>query len=87
MKEKALLRRLIEVSTEIVSEAFEGRTTAHDLLDCAEARIFSLGQSKERSGFSRIKELLWPAMESSSCWRSASRRSPACPAGSTTSTS
>jgi replicative DNA helicase len=63
VKEKALLRRLIEVSTEIVSEAFEGRTTASDLLDSAESRIFSLGQSKERTGFSRIKELLWPAME------------------------
>ena len=63
VKEKALLRRLIEVSTEIVGEAFEGRTTASDLLDSAESRIFSLGQSKERTGFSRIKELLWPAME------------------------
>ena len=63
VKEKALLRRLIEVSTEVVGEAFEGRTTASDLLDSAEARIFSLGQSKERTGFSRIKELLWPAME------------------------
>ena len=63
VREKALLRRLIEVSTEIVGEAFEGRTTASELLDLAESRIFSLGQSKERSGFSRIKELLWPAME------------------------
>ena len=63
VKEKALLRRLIEVSTEIVQEAFEGRTTANDLLDNAESRIFSLGQSKEKGGFSKIKELLWPAME------------------------
>jgi replicative DNA helicase len=63
VKEKALLRRLIEVSTEIVTEAFEGRTMASELLDSAESRIFALGQSKERTGFSRIKELLWPAME------------------------
>ena len=63
VKEKALMRRLIEVSTEIVSEAFEGRTTATELLDNAESRIFQLGQSKERTGFARIKELLWPAME------------------------
>ncbi|WP_083765549.1 replicative DNA helicase [Gemmatimonas aurantiaca] len=63
VKEKALLRRLIEVSTEVVQEAFEGRITATDLLDSAESRIFSLGQSKERTGFARIKELLWPAME------------------------
>lgn len=63
VKEKALLRRLIEVSTEVVQEAFEGRLTATDLLDSAESRIFALGQSRERSGFARIKELLWPAME------------------------
>ena len=63
VKEKALLRRLIEVSTEIVGEAFEAREDANKLLDLAESRIFSLGQSKERTGFSRIKELLWPAME------------------------
>ncbi len=63
VREKALLRRLIEVSTEIVGEAFEGRTTASDLLDHAESRIFALGQTNEKSGFSRIKELLWPAME------------------------
>ncbi len=63
VKEKALLRRLIEVSTEIVGEAFEGRMTAGELLDSAESRIFALGQTKERTGFSRIKELLWPAME------------------------
>jgi replicative DNA helicase len=63
VREKALLRRLIEVSTEIVGEAFEGRTTATDLLDHAEQRIFALGQAKDRAGFARIKELLWPAME------------------------
>lgn len=63
VKEKAIMRRLIEVSTEIVSEAFEGRTTANELLDSAETRIFGLAQSKEQAGFSRIKELLWPAME------------------------
>lgn len=63
VKEKALMRRLIEVSTETVGDAFEGREDANKLLDLAESRIFALGQTKERSGFSRIKELLWPAME------------------------
>lgn len=63
VREKALMRRLIEVSTDIVQEAFAGRLTAGDLLDLAESRVFQLGQTRERSGFSRIKELLWPAME------------------------
>ena len=63
VREKALLRRLIEVSTAIVSEAFEGRTTAADLIDEAESRIFQVSQDQGNPGFTRIKELLWPAME------------------------
>jgi replicative DNA helicase len=63
VKEKALLRRLIEVSTEIVSEAFSGGQTADELLDLAEQKIFQVAQQRSNEGFSRIKELLWPAME------------------------
>jgi replicative DNA helicase len=63
VREKALLRRLIEVSTTIVAEAFEGRTTAAELLDEAEAKIFQVSQAQGVGGFTRIKELLWPTME------------------------
>jgi replicative DNA helicase len=63
VREKALLRRLIEVSTHIVTEAFEGRSTAADLLDEAESKIFQVSQAQGVGGFTRIKELLWPAME------------------------
>jgi len=63
VREKALLRRLIETSTAIVSEAFEGQSTASQLLDEAESRIFQISQSQGGKGFTRVKELLWPAME------------------------
>jgi replicative DNA helicase len=63
VKEKALLRRLIEESTEIVGEAFNGGQTADELLDFAEQRIFQVAQQRTSEGFSRIKELLWPTME------------------------
>jgi replicative DNA helicase len=63
VREKALLRRLIEVSTAIVSEAFEGRLLAAELLDEAESKIFQVSQQQGTGGFTRIKELLWPAME------------------------
>ena len=63
VKEKALLRRLIEVSTEIVGEAFRGAQTADELLDIAEQKIFQVAQQRTSEGFSRIKELLWPTME------------------------
>ena len=63
VREKALLRRLIEVSTQIVGEAFEGRVTAAELLDAAESKIFQVSQAQGGAGFTRIKELLWPTME------------------------
>ncbi|HEY6218847.1 MAG TPA: replicative DNA helicase, partial [Gemmatimonadaceae bacterium] len=63
VREKALLRRLIEVSTGIVQQAFEGRSTAIELLDEAESKIFQVSQERLDDGFVRIKELLWPTME------------------------
>jgi replicative DNA helicase len=63
VREKALLRRLVEASTSIVQSAFEGKTTAEELLDEAESRIFQVSQQRGREGFTRIKELLWPTME------------------------
>jgi replicative DNA helicase len=63
VREKALIRRLIETSTEIISSAYEGRQNSGDLLDHAEQRIFQISQKRSREGFRRIKELLWPAME------------------------
>jgi replicative DNA helicase len=63
VREKAILRRLIEVSTSIVAEAFEGKSTATELLDEAESKIFLVSQQQTKDGFTRIKELLWPTME------------------------
>jgi replicative DNA helicase len=63
VKEKAMFRRLIEVSTAIVSEAFAGKATASELLDNAEHRILQLSQQRGSTDFVRVKELLWPAIE------------------------
>src|SRR5215203_4768576 len=63
VREKALRRRLIEVSTAIVTEAFESGAPATELLDAAEHRIFEVNQARGAEGFTRIKELLWPTME------------------------
>ena len=63
VREKALLRSLIQVSTGIVTDAFAGQHTAAELLDVAESRIFQVSQQRQNEGFTRIKELMWPAME------------------------
>lgn len=64
VREKALLRRLIEASQETIRDAFEpGERDVHEVMDEAEARIFQVAQSQEREGFVRVKDLLWPAFE------------------------
>ncbi len=63
VKDRAILRRLIETSTGIITEAYDGRATASDLLDKAESRIFQISQERGTEGFSRLKEMLWPTME------------------------
>jgi replicative DNA helicase len=63
VKEKALLRRLIEVSTQIAGEAFEARQPASELLDMAEQRILQVGQDRGGEGFVRVKGLMFAAMD------------------------
>jgi replicative DNA helicase len=63
VREKAVLRQLIEASTRIVSQAYDGSMPAAELLDDAESRIFQISQYRKAEGFSRLKEMLWPAME------------------------
>jgi replicative DNA helicase len=63
VKDKAIQRALIEGATQIITEAYDGRETAGDLLDKAESRIFQISQQRGSEGFTRIKEMLWPTME------------------------
>ena len=63
VREKAVLRRLIEASTVTIQETYAHQGDIDELLDKAESRIFQIAQTHERKGFVWIKELLWPAME------------------------
>ena len=63
VRDKALLRRLVEVGTEIVQEAYEGKRLATEVLDAAERKIFEIAEHRSTEGFERIKNLLWPTME------------------------
>lgn len=63
VKEKALRRQLIQVAQGLVIEAHESPSDANELIDLAEHRIFQVSQTRGGEGFTRIKELLWPAME------------------------
>lgn len=63
VKDKAMLRRLIEASTQTITEAYDAKLPTGELVDQAEARIFKIGQERRHDGFVRIKEMLWPTME------------------------
>jgi replicative DNA helicase len=63
VREKALLRRLIEAATAIIQSTYEFGGDVEQLLDEAEQKIFQIAQTHDRKGFVWIKELLWPAME------------------------
>lgn len=56
--EKAIKRRLIQVSTQIVKETYEDKLPVDELLDKAESMIFSIKEARIRKGFVAIKDLL-----------------------------
>lgn len=56
--EKALLRKLIHVGSELRDKALEPQSTAADLMADAESTIFELREGKDESGFKRFDDLL-----------------------------
>ncbi|MFQ5888787.1 MAG: replicative DNA helicase [Gemmatimonadota bacterium] len=64
LRDKALLRRLIESATDIIQDAYQAPAgEVEEALDRAEQRIFQIAQASQRAGFVWIKEILWPAFE------------------------
>jgi replicative DNA helicase len=60
VREKAVLRRLIETATGIIQSSYESEDEVEALLDSAEQRIFEIAQTQDRRGFVWIKEILYP---------------------------
>ena len=64
LRDKSVLRQLIESATDIVREAYDAPAgEVDDTLDRAEQKIFQIAQSTQRQGFVWIKEILWPTFE------------------------
>ena len=63
VRDRALLRRLIDVGSGVVQAAYEGRHDVGRLLDEAEQRIFEVSFQRGTQEFVRIKELMWHTME------------------------
>jgi replicative DNA helicase len=63
VRDKAVLRRLVEAATEIIQDVYEGSGDSSEVLDNAEHRVFQVAQLRRSEEFSRLKELTWPTME------------------------
>ena len=64
MREKALLRRLIDAASDIIRDVYDHPDRGvEQVLDHAEQRIFQVAEGRSREGFVWIKEILWPTFE------------------------
>ncbi len=63
VEEKALIRRLINTTSEILSMAYDQQNEVEDLLDEAERRIFEIAQKRRVENFHHIKEILFDTFE------------------------
>jgi replicative DNA helicase len=57
--EKAVLRRLIGASSEIMEESYRDSRDMREILDDAERRIFAIAQASQHKDYSRINEVLY----------------------------
>lgn len=58
VKEKAILRKLIETSTEIITQSYEERGDVEGFLDEAERAIFQISEKRIRPSFYPIREIV-----------------------------
>ena len=54
VRDKAVLRRLVEAATEIIQDVYESQDAAGDVLDNAEHRVFQVAQFRRSEEFTRI---------------------------------
>ena len=58
VKEKAILRKLIQTSTEIITQSYEDRGDVEAFLDEAERAIFDISEKRVRPSFYPIREIV-----------------------------
>ena len=63
VQEKALLRNLISVATEIVTMGYEASEKVEDLIDQAERNVFQLAERKLRPSFVPVKQIVKTSFE------------------------
>ncbi len=64
VRDKAILRRMIQITGDIASEAFEGVENVEGFLDEAQRQVFQVSDSKTNKQFSSMQEILVSNMHS-----------------------
>ena len=59
VEEKAILRRLINESTEIITEAYNSQNDINEILDTAESRILNVVKTRKGTEFRTIQDVLF----------------------------
>jgi replicative DNA helicase len=63
VRQKAVLRSLIQTATEIVTQGYEAGVDVDQFLDQAEHRIFEISERKVRPSFFRIRDIMVDSMK------------------------
>ncbi|HCC07902.1 MAG TPA: replicative DNA helicase [Clostridiales bacterium] len=63
VKDKSILRRLINSSQKIMGLSYEGKNEINDLLNIAETDIFNISQNRSQEGYVKLKDILVQAFE------------------------
>ena len=58
VKEKSILRQLIQTSTDIITESYQDRSDVESFLDEAERSIFQISENRVRPSFYPIREIV-----------------------------
>lgn len=59
VSEKAMLRRLIGVASDIIEKSYQEKMVPEEVLDQAEKSIFEIAQAKQSKDFEPLKNILW----------------------------
>jgi replicative DNA helicase len=58
VKEKSILRRLINASNNVISRCLEGTDDPDTLIDLAQSQVFDIAEQKVPSGFTNIRDIV-----------------------------
>ena len=58
VKEKSILRRLINASNNVISRCLEGTGDPDTLIDLAQSQVFDIAEPKVHSGFANVRDIM-----------------------------